>query len=185
MEIILILLHTTLGDIELELYPDKAPATVANFVQYVKSGHYNDTIFHRVINGFMIQGGGFDENMNQKPTKGPVKNEAENGLKNDVGTIAVARTQNPHSATAQFFINLGDNDFLNYKSSTVAGWGYTVFGKVKVGMDVVEKIAEVKTGTRVMYKDVPVEPVIIKSAEIVTVEDEGKTVEIEAEKVSD
>jgi peptidyl-prolyl cis-trans isomerase B (cyclophilin B) len=184
MEIILILLHTSLGNIELELYPEKAPATVANFVQYVKSGHYNDTIFHRVINGFMIQGGGFDDSMTQKPTKGPVKNEAENGLKNDVGTIAMARTQSPHSATAQFFINLSDNDFLNYKSSTADGWGYTVFGKVRVGMDVVEKIAEVKTGDQRMYKNVPVEPITIKSAEIIDVKDKGKTVEIEAEKVT-
>lgn len=166
MSIVLVLLHTTLGDIKLELYPDKAPATVANFVSYVNAGHYDGTIFHRVIGNFMIQGGGFDKDMQQKPTQAPIKNEANNGLKNDLGTIAMARTQDPHSASAQFFINVTNNDFLNYKSETTQGWGYAVFGKVVEGMDVVNKIKAVPT-TRVSgYQDVPREPVLIESAKV-------------------
>lgn len=167
MEIILIILHTNFGDIKLELYPEKAPATVENFVEYVKSGHYNGTIFHRVISDFMIQGGGFDKNMQQKPTQKPIKNEANNGLKNEVGTIAMARTQDPHSATAQFFINVTNNDFLNHSSETLQGWGYAVFGKVSEGMDVVDKIKAVKTTSQGMHQNVPVDPVIIESAEVV------------------
>ena len=135
-----VVLHTTYGDITLELDAAKAPATVANFLAYAKSGFYTGTIFHRVIDGFMIQGGGMDENMGQKKTNAQIKNEANNGLKNDEGTIAMARTGDPHSATAQFFINIKNNDFLNFKSETSQGWGYCVFGKVSDGMDVVNKI---------------------------------------------
>ena len=167
MELILIILHTNFGDIKLELYPEKAPETVKNYVEYVKSGHYNGTIFHRVISNFMIQGGGFDKDMKQKSTNAPIKNEANNGLKNDVGTIAMARTQDPHSASAQFFINVTDNDFLNFRSETMQGWGYAVFGKVTEGMDVVEKIKAVKTTNHGFHENVPAEPVIIESAEVV------------------
>ncbi|MCG8317473.1 MAG: peptidyl-prolyl cis-trans isomerase [Pseudomonadales bacterium] len=163
----MIILHTNFGDIKLELYPEKAPDTVKNFVEYVESGHYNGTIFHRVINGFMIQGGGFDKDMKQKPTNAPVKNEANNGLKNESGTVAMARTQDPHSASAQFFINVSDNDFLNFSAETTQGWGYAVFGKVSDGMDVVEKIKAVKTTNHGFYENVPVEPVVIESAEVV------------------
>jgi len=162
---IIIILHTNFGDITLELDSAKAPKTVANFVEYVKSGHYNGTIFHRVINNFMIQGGGFDKNMKQKPTNAPIPNEAKNGLKNVTGSIAMARTSDPHSASAQFFINVKDNDFLNYPGQD--GWGYAVFGKVTKGMDVVDKIKVVKTGNSGGMGDVPVEPVIIESAEVV------------------
>ena len=137
MELILIILHTNFGDIKLELYPEKAPDTVKNFVSYVESGHYDGTIFHRVIDGFMIQGGGFDKDMKQKPTQSPIKNEANNGLKNEPGTVAMARTQDPHSATAQFFINVADNDFLDHKAETLQGWGYAVFVKVVDGNDVI------------------------------------------------
>jgi peptidyl-prolyl cis-trans isomerase B (cyclophilin B) len=161
-----VVLHTTHGDITLELDAAKAPATVANFVQYAKSGFYSGTIFHRVIDGFMIQGGGLDEAMNQKKTGAPVKNEANNGLKNDVGTIAMARTMDPHSATAQFFINVKDNDFLNFKSETSQGWGYCVFGKVTDGMDVVNKIKGVKTGSKAGHQDVPLEPITITSVTV-------------------
>ena len=142
-----VLLETTSGDILVELYPDKAPETVANFLKYVDDGFYNNTIFHRVIPGFMIQGGGFTARMQQKDTSAPIKNEADNGLKNDRGTIAMARTMDPHSATAQFFINLVDNDFLNFQAPSGNGWGYCVFGRVTEGMDVVDKIAKVKTTT--------------------------------------
>ncbi|HXJ35827.1 MAG TPA: peptidylprolyl isomerase [Candidatus Eisenbacteria bacterium] len=159
-------LKTNRGVIVLELYPDKAPKTVANFLQYVKDGHYAGTTFHRVIDGFMIQGGGFDKDMRQKPTRAPVENEAGNGLKNDVGTIAMARTPDPHSASAQFFINLKNNDFLNYKEPTPQGYGYTVFGKVVSGMDVVEKIAKVATGNAGPHQNVPREPIVIESATI-------------------
>ena len=162
---IIIILHTNFGDITLELDSAKAPKTVANFVEYVKSGHYNGTIFHRVINNFMIQGGGFDKNMKQKPTNAPIPNEAKNGLKNVTGSIAMARTSDPQSASAQFFINVKDNDFLNYPGQD--GWGYAVFGKVTKGMDVVDKIKVVKTGNSGGMGDVPVEPVIIESAEVV------------------
>ena len=138
-----VLLETTSGDILVELYPDKAPETVANFLKYVDDGFYNNTIFHRVIPGFMIQGGGLTARMQQKDTSAPIKNEADNGLKNDRGTIAMARTMDPHSATAQFFINLVDNDFLNFQAPSGNGWGYCVFGRVTEGMDVVDKIAKV------------------------------------------
>mgnify|MGYP000025200936 CR=1 FL=1 len=160
-------LNTNFGRIVLELDEVNAPKTSANFVSYVKSGHYNGTIFHRVIPNFMIQGGGFEANMNQKSTKAPIENEANNGLKNDVGTIAMARTQDPHSASAQFFINTKKNDFLNHSSKTVQGWGYAVFGKVVEGMDVVTAIEKVRTGNKGYHGDVPVEPVVIESAEVV------------------
>lgn len=166
MSIVLVLLQTSMGDIKLELYPEKAPASVANFVSYVNSGHYNGTIFHRVIGNFMIQGGGFDKDMNQKSTQAPIKNEANNGLKNDIGTVAMARTNDPHSATAQFFINVTSNDFLNYKSETTQGWGYAVFGKVVDGLDVVNKIKAVPTTRVGHYQDVPREPVLIESAKV-------------------
>ena len=159
-----VLLETTSGDILVELYPDKAPETVANFLKYVDDGFYNNTIFHRVIPGFMIQGGGLTARMQQKDTSAPIKNEADNGLKNDRGTIAMARTMDPHSATAQFFINLVDNDFLNFQAPSGNGWGYCVFGRVTEGMDVVDKIAKVKTTTVGMYQDVPSHLVVITGA---------------------
>ena len=159
-----VLLETTTGDILVELYPDKAPETVANFLKYVDDGFYNNTIFHRVIPGFMIQGGGLTARMQQKDTSAPIKNEADNGLKNDRGTIAMARTRDPHSATAQFFINLVDNDFLNFQAPSGNGWGYCVFGRVTEGMDVVDKIAKVKTTTVGMYQDVPSDLVVITGA---------------------
>ena len=159
-----VLLETTSGDILVELYPDKSPETVANFLKYVDNGFYNNTIFHRVIPGFMIQGGGLTARMQQKDTEAPIKNEADNGLKNDRGTIAMARTMDPHSATAQFFINLVDNDFLNFQAPSGNGWGYCVFGKVTEGMDVVDKIAKVKTTTVGMYQDVPSDLVVITGA---------------------
>jgi peptidyl-prolyl cis-trans isomerase B (cyclophilin B) len=160
-----VVLTTNHGAITLELDVEKAPKSVENFVNYVKSGHYDGTIFHRVIDGFMIQGGGFDPDMKQKSTNDPIDNEAENGLKNDRYTIAMARTSDPHSATAQFFINVGDNDFLNYPGSD--GWGYAVFGKVTEGEDVVDAIRAVKTGRKSMFSDVPVETVVIEKAEVV------------------
>lgn len=160
-------LTTNHGDIVIELDAEKAPETVKNFLAYVEAGHYDNTIFHRVINGFMIQGGGFEPGMKQKATQAPIKNEANNGLKNDIGTIAMARTQDPHSATAQFFINVGDNDFLNFKAENIQGWGYCVFGKVSEGMDVVEKIKGVKTGNAGFHQDVPKEDVVIQRAEVV------------------
>ena len=160
-------LHTNHGVITLELDAEKAPVTVANVLAYVESGHYNNTVFHRVIDGFMIQGGGFEPGMNQKPTGEQIKNEADNGLKNERGTIAMARTQAPHSATAQFFINIADNDFLNFKSADLQGWGYCVFGKVSDGMDVVDAIRKVKTGSSGFHQDVPKEDVIIERAEVV------------------
>lgn len=163
----MIKLHTNHGVIALELDAAKAPDTVANFTQYVKDGHYSNTIFHRVIDGFMIQGGGFEPGMKQKSTREPVQNEANNGLKNDIYTVAMARTSAPHSASAQFFINVGDNDFLNHTAPTPQGWGYCVFGKVVDGTDVVDKIRKVKTGSKGMHQDVPVEDVIIEKAEIV------------------
>ena len=159
-----VLLETTSGDILVELYPDKAPETVANFLKYVDDGFYNNTIFHRVIPGFMIQGGGLTARMQQKDTSAPIKNEADNGLKNDRGTLAMARTMDPHSATAQFFINLVDNDFLNFQAPSGNGWGYCVFGRVTEGMDVVDKIAKVKTTTVGMYQDVPSDLVVITGA---------------------
>ena len=162
----MVTLKTNFGDITLELFADKAPKTVENFLSYVKEGFYDSTIFHRVINGFMIQGGGFTAEMDQKDTKAPVENEANNGVANEIGTIAMARTNYPHSATAQFFINVGNNDFLNFSSETMNGWGYCVFGKVTEGMDVVEKIKTVKTGNYGYHQDVPVETVVIESAVI-------------------
>ena len=159
-------LKTSMGTIRLELYPAKAPKTVENFLQYVKDGHFNGTIFHRVIDGFMIQGGGFDRNLKQKQTRAPVENEAKNGLKNDLGTIAMARTSAPHSASAQFFINLKDNNFLNAVAAQ-DGWGYAVFGKVVSGLDVVMKISKVATGSSGSYSDVPREAVLIESATLV------------------
>ncbi|BBU27877.1 peptidyl-prolyl cis-trans isomerase [Burkholderia sp. THE68] len=160
-------LHTNHGVIKLELDAEKAPKTVENFLSYVKKGHYDNTVFHRVIDGFMIQGGGFEPGMNQKPTDAPINNEANNGLTNDNGTVAMARTNDPHSATAQFFINVKDNDFLNHSSPTPQGWGYTVFGKVVEGMDVVEKIKKVKTGSKGFHQDVPVDDVVIEKAVVV------------------
>ena len=159
-----VLLETTSGDILIELYPDKAPDTVANFLKYVDGGFYKNTIFHRVIPGFMIQGGGYTFKMEEKPTEAPVKNEADNGLSNDRGTIAMARTMDPNSATAQFFINLVDKDFLNFSSPTIEGWGYCVFGKVIEGMDSVDKIAKVKTKPQGMHEALPVDLVIITNA---------------------
>jgi peptidyl-prolyl cis-trans isomerase B (cyclophilin B) len=163
----MIKLHTNHGVISLELDAAKAPATAANFTQYVQDGHYSNTIFHRVIDGFMVQGGGFEPGMKQKATRAPVQNEANNGLKNDLYTVAMARTSDPHSASAQFFINVGDNDFLNHTAPTPQGWGYCVFGKVVDGSDVVDKIRKVKTGSKGMHQDVPVEDVIIEKAEVV------------------
>lgn len=160
-------LHTSLGTITLELDAEKAPTTVQNFLDYVTAGHYDNTVFHRVINGFMIQGGGFEPGMTQKPTREPIKNEADNGLKNDKGTIAMARTQAPHSASAQFFINVADNDFLNFRSPDLQGWGYCVFGRVTEGMDVVDAIRNVRTGSRGFHQDVPLEDVVIERAELV------------------
>jgi peptidyl-prolyl cis-trans isomerase B (cyclophilin B) len=157
-------LHTNHGVIALELDADKAPKTVANFVAYAEAGHYDNTIFHRVIDGFMVQGGGFESGMKQKPTREPVENEAKNGLKNTRGSIAMARTSDPHSASAQFFINLSDNSFLDYPGQD--GWGYCVFGKVTEGMDVVDKIKNVKTGRAGFHQDVPVEDVVITRAEV-------------------
>ena len=162
----MIKLHTNFGVIALELDAEKAPETAKNFISYVEAGHYNNTIFHRVIPGFMIQGGGFEPGMKQKPCKDPIKNEADNGLKNDNYTIAMARTSDPHSATAQFFINVADNDFLNFKAPNANGWGYCVFGKVVEGSDVVDKIKGVKTGSSGFHQDVPKEDVIIERAEI-------------------
>jgi len=157
---------TNFGDITLELFEDKAPKTVENFLSYVNDGFYDNTIFHRVIDGFMIQGGGFTEDMDQKDTKDTIENEANNGVANEIGTIAMARTNDPHSATAQFFINVGNNGFLNHTSESVNGWGYCAFGKVTDGMDVVEKIKSVKTGSSGYHQDVPVEPVIIEKATV-------------------
>jgi peptidyl-prolyl cis-trans isomerase A (cyclophilin A)/peptidyl-prolyl cis-trans isomerase B (cyclophilin B) len=160
-----VLLKTNMGDIVLELYPAKAPKTVANFLQYVKSGHYNGTSFHRVIDNFMIQGGGFDKDMQQKPTNAPIENEANNGLKNDAYTIAMARTSAPNSATAQFFINIKNNRFLDYPGQD--GWGYCVFGKVVKGTDVVDHIKSVDTTNSGMFQNVPVKAVVIESAAVV------------------
>lgn len=161
-------LDTSMGAIVIQLNEEKAPKTVENFLSYVNSGHYDGTIFHRVIDGFMIQGGGMDANMNEKPTKAPIENEADNGLTNDIGTIAMARTQAPHSATSQFFINVNNNAFLNHSSKNPQGWGYAVFGKVVDGMDVVNKIKGVATGRYGMHADVPKEAVVINSAKVIT-----------------
>jgi peptidyl-prolyl cis-trans isomerase B (cyclophilin B) len=158
-----VLMETSHGEIEIELFEDKAPNTVANFLKYVDAKFYNGTIFHRVINGFMIQGGGFTEKMEEKKTREPIKNEATNGLRNDVGTLAMARTNDPHSATAQFFINVAENSSLNHTGQNANGWGYAVFGKVTQGMHVVNRIKMVKTGNISGYSDVPMDAVVIKS----------------------
>ncbi|MBT8529864.1 peptidyl-prolyl cis-trans isomerase [Polynucleobacter paneuropaeus] len=162
-----VLLKTNKGDITLSLDAVKAPKTVANFLQYVKAGHYDGTIFHRVINNFMIQGGGMGVGMKEKSTGTPVENEANNGLKNERGTVAMARTSDPHSATAQFFINVNDNDFLNHTAPSAQGWGYAVFGKVTDGLDVVDMIRKVKTGNAGFHQDVPAEDVIIEKASVI------------------
>ncbi len=163
-----VLMTTTVGPLTLELDADNAPKTVDNFLSYVADGFYDDTIFHRVIHNFMIQGGGFTADMQQKPTQAPIENEANNGLENQRGTIAMARTQDPHSATAQFFINVQDNDFLNHTGENMQGWGYAVFGKVTEGDDVLDKIRAVQTGSQSGHQDVPVEPIIIESVTIIS-----------------
>lgn len=159
-------LRTTLGTIVIDLYPENAPKTVENFLQYVKDGFYDDTIFHRVIPGFMTQGGGFTRNLQQKPTRPAIRNEAGNGLRNAIGTVAMARTKDPHSATAQFFINVADNDFLDFKSPDENGYGYTVFGRVSSGMDVVQKMLQVPTATMGPHQNVPRTPIIIEKARV-------------------
>ncbi len=163
----MIVLKTNFGDIEIELNYEKAPKTAANFEQYVRDGFYNGVIFHRVIDGFMIQGGGFEPGMQEKATRESIENEADNGLKNEAGTLAMARTMEPHSASAQFFINVADNAFLNHTGKDMQGWGYAVFGKVTKGMDVVNQIKQVRTTMAMGHQDVPVEDIIIESAEIV------------------
>jgi peptidyl-prolyl cis-trans isomerase B (cyclophilin B) len=160
----MIKLETTLGDITIELDSEKAPLTAKNFLEYINSGYYDNTLFHRVIDGFMIQGGGFEPGMKQKQTRAPIQNEAANGLKNEKYTIAMARTSDVHSATAQFFINVADNASLNYTSSTPRGFGYCVFGRVVDGQDVVDKIRKVKTGSRSGHQDVPLEDVVVRKA---------------------
>jgi peptidyl-prolyl cis-trans isomerase B (cyclophilin B) len=160
-------LQTSMGRITLRLDAEKAPKTVENFITYVKDGHFDGTIFHRVINGFMIQGGGFDAKMVQKPTRDTIENEANNGLQNKAYTIAMARTSEPHSASAQFFINVADNEFLNFKAPTGNGWGYAVFGEVVEGKDVVDQIKAVKTSNSGFHQDVPVEPVLIEKAKVI------------------
>ena len=162
----MITIKTNMGEIQLELDAENAPLSTANFIQYAKDGHYDGVIFHRVIPNFMIQGGGFDPEMQQKPTRQPVINEANNGLKNDKYTIAMARTQDPHSASAQFFINTKDNEFLNFSSETTSGWGYAVFGRVTAGTDVVDAIEKVETGQSGPYGDVPKESVVIESVTV-------------------
>ena len=162
-----ILMTTTVGPMTLELDVDNAPKTVENFLSYVSSGFYDGTIFHRVIDNFMVQGGGFTADMEQKATQAPIENEANNGLKNARGTIAMARTQDPHSATAQFFINVQDNDFLNHTGENMQGWGYAVFGKVTEGEDVLDKIRNVQTGSQAGHQDVPAEPIIIESVTVI------------------
>ncbi len=162
----MITLHTNMGDIKIALDTENAPLTCENFLGYAKEGFYDGTIFHRVIDGFMIQGGGFTEDMQQKAVKGSIKNEANNGLSNKVGALAMARTSDPHSATAQFFINVKDNDFLDFKNESVQGWGYCVFAHVTEGMDIIEKIKGVDTGNRGMHQDVPLEAVVIESVTV-------------------
>jgi len=160
----LVLLETSAGEILIELFPAKAPKTVENFLGYVDAGYYENTLFHRVIKDFMIQGGGYGPRMDEKPTRDPIENEADNGLKNERGTVAMARTSDPHSASAQFFINLADNDFLDHTEKEARGWGYCVFGRVNEGMEAVDAIAKVKTGARGSHDDVPVDMVLITSA---------------------
>ena len=163
----MIKLQTSHGDITIDLNHEKAPLTAANFEQYVKEGHYDNCIFHRVIDGFMVQGGGFAPGMKEKDTRDPIQNEAKNGLKNEHYTVAMARTSDPHSASAQFFINTSSNDFLNHSAPTGQGWGYCVFGKVIEGMDVVDKIGKVRTDSKGFHQDVPVDDVVIRKAEVV------------------
>jgi peptidyl-prolyl cis-trans isomerase B (cyclophilin B) len=160
-------LQTSMGDIVIELETEKAPITAENFLQYVRDGFYDNTVFHRVINGFMVQGGGFEPGLKQKPVRAPIENEAGNGLKNDAYTVAMARTSDPHSATAQFFVNVVNNNFLNFRTANADGFGYCVFGKVVEGRDVIDKIKAVPTGNRGLHQDVPAEDVVIKKAEIV------------------
>lgn len=160
-------MQTSMGDIVIELDTDKAPATTENFLQYVRDGFYDNTIFHRVINGFMVQGGGFEPGMNQKSTREKIKNEAANGLKNDTYTVAMARTSDPHSASAQFFFNVKNNDFLNFRATTTEGYGYCVFGQISEGREVIDKIKAVATGKRGFHQDVPTEDVVVKKAEII------------------
>ena len=162
----MVIMHTNKGDIKFRLFTDKAPITCENFLKYAKDGHYNGTIFHRVIKKFMIQGGGLTADMEKKDTRDPIRNEADNGLKNTKYTIAMARTQEPHSATSQFFINTVDNSYLNFKSKTEEGWGYCVFGEVEAGQDVVDTIEKVKTGRVGFYSDVPLEAVVIESVDV-------------------
>ena len=171
----MIILHTNFGDITLELNYDKAPKTAENFEQYVRDGFYDGVVFHRVINGFMIQGGGFEPGMVQKDTRDTIENEADNGLSNTSGTIAMARTMDPHSASAQFFINVSDNTFLDHTAKTTEGWGYAVFGKVVDGQDIVNKIKTAPTTMRAGHQDVPVDDVIIESAEVVSAEDDAES----------
>lgn len=156
--------QTSMGDFTLELYPEKAPKTVENFLQYVKDKHYDGTVFHRVIGSFMIQGGGYTQTMSEKPTREPIAIESQNGLKNERGTVAMARTQNPNSATAQFFVNVVDNGFLNFSAPTTQGYGYAVFGKVVSGMETIDKIRAVPTGNKGMFQNVPNTPIVINSA---------------------
>ncbi len=163
----MIRLHTSLGIIDIDLNAAKAPKTAENFLKNVNDGHFNNTVFHRVIDGFMIQGGGFEPGMKQKPTGAEIQNEADNGLKNVKYSVAMARTSDPHSATAQFFINVGDNDFLNHSAPTPQGWGYCVFGQVVAGQDVVDSIKSVKTGKKGPHGDVPLEDILIERAEVV------------------
>ncbi len=163
----MIQMTTTLGEIEIELYPDHAPETVANFIGYVESGHFDGLVFHRVIPGFMVQGGGFTPDMKQRRTRSPIVNEADNGLKNTVGTLSMARTPDPNSATSQFFINLVDNAFLDFTAKTRQGWGYAVFARVVRGMEVVKKMAEGRTGQVGGHSDVPLEPIVIEKAVVV------------------
>ena len=167
MDLNMITFRTTMGDISIELDFDKAPISSANFLSYAKDEFYNDTVFHRVINGFMVQGGGMTSDMQQKQTKAPIENEADNGLKNDIGTLAMARTADPHSASSQFFINVSNNDFLNHSGKTMQGWGYAVFGKVTDGEEVLDKIRCVQTGSQAGHQDVPVEPIIIESVTVI------------------
>ena len=163
---VMVEMHTSKGLITLELDAEKAPVTVANFIEYVKSGHFDGTIFHRVIPGFVIQGGGMESGMKEKPTQPPIENEADNGLKNVTGSICMARTNDPHSATSQFFINLKDNQFLDHSGKNPQGWGYAVFGQVTDGMDVVEAIAAVQTGNAGFHQDVPVEDIVVETVTI-------------------
>lgn len=162
----MIKLHTNFGIIGIEVDAENAPLSAKNFIDYVEAGHYDNTVFHRVIPGFMVQGGGFAPGMKQKPCQAPIKNEADNGLKNEVYTVAMARTNDPHSATAQFFINVVNNDFLNHRAPSAEGWGYCVFGRVVEGSEVVDKIKSVKTGSSGFHRDVPLEDVVIERAEL-------------------